>query len=58
MDLLRLETSEGNYIYSFLSFAWGVIADCDINSEKLRWIGELRYDLYGAYYWLKYKRQK
>ena len=58
MDLLRLETSEGNYIYSFLSFAWGVIADCDINSEKLRWIGELRYDLYGAYSWLKYKRQK
>ena len=28
---------------SFLSQTWGIISDIDINTENLRWIGDLRY---------------
>ena len=30
-------------IYSFLSAGWGFISDVDIESEKLRWMGDTRY---------------
>lgn len=36
-------------VYSFLSFAWSTIADVDLNSEPLRWIGPLRFELWGTY---------
>lgn len=36
-------------VYSFLSFAWSTIADIDLNSEPLRWIGPFRFELWGAY---------
>ena len=32
-----------------LSFAWAIIADIDINSESLRCLGNMRYDIYGAW---------
>lgn len=41
-----LETKCLNYIssiYSFLSAGWGFISDVDIESEKLRWMGDTRY---------------
>lgn len=34
---------------SFLSFNWGCIGDLDVDSEKLRWLGAIRLDLWGAY---------
>jgi sphingosine kinase len=50
MDLTEIETEyEKHKIYSFLSTFWGVIADCDINSEVLRWMGSARFTVWGAY---------
>ena len=36
----------GKLQYSFLSLAWGFISDVDIESEKLRFLGTLRIDIY------------
>ena len=40
-------------IWSFLSLSYGYIADVDIYSEKLRWLGRARFDVYGAFKMLK-----
>ena len=42
----------------FLSMAWAVIADCDINSEVIRWAGEPRFTLWGIYRVLNVKSYK
>ncbi len=31
--------------WSFLQFAWGVVADVDLESERFRWAGAFRYDI-------------
>jgi sphingosine kinase len=50
MDLTEIEAEyEKQKIYSFLSTFWGVIADCDINSEVLRWMGTARFTIWGIY---------
>ena len=36
----------GHRCYSFLSLSWGLVSDVDIESEKLRFLGSLRFDLY------------
>jgi sphingosine kinase len=36
-------------VYSFLSVAWSVIADIDLNSEVMRCLGPLRFDLWGVW---------
>lgn len=36
-------------VYSFLSLEWAILADVDINSEFLRFLGVLRFELYA--YW-------
>ena len=33
----------------FLSMAWAFVADCDINSEAIRWAGEPRFTIWGVY---------
>lgn len=33
--------------FSVLMFAWGLVADIDIESEKYRWMGSARLDFYG-----------
>jgi sphingosine kinase len=38
---------EKEKVYSFLSCSWTIIADCDINSEVIRCIGNPRFVLYG-----------
>lgn len=45
IDLVLLQTPT-DQIYSFLSVAWGIIADIDYESEKLRSIGSTRFVLY------------
>ncbi len=45
LDLAKIEQNGQNY-YSFLSFSWGIISDVDIESEKLRFLGRLRTDIY------------
>ena len=34
---------------SFLTYAWGLIADCDYESECLRWLGHVRSDIWALY---------
>lgn len=38
----------GAHHYSFLSTEWAIVADIDIESEKLRFLGDARFDCYGA----------
>ncbi|PSB11402.1 sphingosine kinase [Pleurocapsa sp. CCALA 161] len=41
-------TQNGQEYYSFLSLAWGLISDVDIESEKLKFLGALRFDVYAV----------
>lgn len=45
MDLLSLQTACGQRLFSVLSLAWGFIADVDLESEKFRRLGEIRFTL-------------
>ncbi|XP_030380702.1 sphingosine kinase 1 [Scaptodrosophila lebanonensis] len=49
MDVVRVELAQRNkhfVKYSFLSVGWGLIADIDIESERLRSIGAQRFTLW------------
>lgn len=48
MDLIVLEHEELPPMYSFLSLTYAFVADLDIESEKLRCLGGLRFDVYGV----------
>ena len=41
LDITHVKVGQQEY-YSFLSVSWGVLADIDINSEILRFLGETR----------------
>ncbi len=45
-------------VYSFLSFEWCFMADIDMNSEFLRFLGGLRFEIYGLWRLLKVRRYK
>uniref|UniRef100_A0A8C3YQI0 Sphingosine kinase 1 n=1 Tax=Catagonus wagneri TaxID=51154 RepID=A0A8C3YQI0_9CETA len=45
MDLLSLQTASGLRLFSVLSLTWGFIADVDLESEKFRGLGEMRFTL-------------
>ena len=45
IDLVLLQTPT-EQVYSFLSVAWGILADIDYESEKLRSLGSTRFTLY------------
>ena len=47
-DLALVRQTNRRY-YSFLSLAWGLISDVDIESEKIRFFGALRFDLYALF---------
>lgn len=50
MDLTEIEAEyQQAKIYSFLGTFWGILADCDINSEVLRCIGPARFTIWGTY---------
>ena len=50
IDLTELDCEyEKKKIYSFLSVAWAIIADVDINSEAIRSIGPPRFTVWGAW---------
>ena len=57
-QIFSKDTSQPKKSYiSFLSFAWGLIADCDFESECLRWLGHLRSDLWAVYRGMICRRQ-
>jgi len=43
MDLVSVQLSSGRRLFSFLSVAWGFVADVDIESEKYRHAGAARF---------------
>lgn len=43
MDLVKVEQEGRDVLWSFLSIAWGVMSCIDIESEKMRWMGETRF---------------
>ncbi|XP_049428198.1 sphingosine kinase 1-like [Epinephelus fuscoguttatus] len=43
MDLVSIHLSSGLRLFSFLSLAWGFVADVDIESEKYRHVGAARF---------------
>ena len=43
MDLVAIDTSSGQRLYSFLSVGWGLMSDVDIESEKYRSMGNARF---------------
>jgi len=45
MDLIKVTTLKNIY-YSFLSLGWGLMADIDIESERLRILGEPRFTIW------------
>ncbi|KAJ8683243.1 hypothetical protein QAD02_019035 [Eretmocerus hayati] len=47
MDLVRVETRKQT-LYSFLSVGWGLLADIDIESERLRAIGGQRFTIWSV----------
>ena len=50
IDLTELDCEyEKKKIYSFLSVAWAIIADVDINSEAIRCCGPPRFTVWGAW---------
>ena len=48
MDLSRYETKSSTYL-SFLTFSWSIIADIDIESEAIRFMGFLRMDIWAVW---------
>ena len=48
MDIATVETMDRKPVYMTLLGSWGMVADIDIESEKLRKIGETRF-LLGMY---------
>lgn len=44
-SLLSLQMGSGQRIFSVLSLAWGFIADVDIESEKFRRLGKMRFTM-------------
>lgn len=47
MDLVRVET-RNRILFSFLSVGWGLLADIDIESERLRAIGGQRFTVWSV----------
>lgn len=45
MSLLSLQLASGQSLFSMLSLAWGFIADVDLETEKYRCLGEMRFTL-------------
>ncbi|KAJ2818555.1 Sphingosine kinase 1, partial [Coemansia erecta] len=48
IDIMSATMSSGLVEYCFLSLTWGLLGDIDIESERMRWAGAARLDLYGT----------
>ncbi|KAJ1976310.1 Sphingosine kinase 1 [Dimargaris verticillata] len=47
MDVIALSRPDGSVTYGHLNTLWGIIADVDIESEKIRWAGSMRLSIWG-----------
>ena len=57
IDLSKHQT-QNSTLYSFLSYEYAMVADIDIRSEIIRWMGSLRFDLWGALSVLRMRRYR
>ncbi|KAJ2313412.1 hypothetical protein H4S02_001753 [Coemansia sp. RSA 2611] len=48
IDIMSATLASGHVEYCFLSMTWGLLADIDIESERMRWAGAARLDLYAT----------
>ncbi|PWA56274.1 diacylglycerol kinase, catalytic domain-containing protein [Artemisia annua] len=55
LDVATIWQGETRF-FSVLMLAWGLIADIDIESEKYRWMGSARMDIYGLQRALKLRK--
>ena len=46
-DLSHYQTTSNSYT-SFLTYTWAMIADIDIESERIHWLGEMRFDVWAV----------
>lgn len=58
IDLSEHQTQDGATTYGFLSYSYGTMADVDIRSEVIRWMGSFRYDIWGALMVLRMPRYR
>ena len=49
LDLCRYDMRGSPPFYSFLALEWALVADIDLGSEALRWLGPLRFTLAAVY---------
>ncbi|KAF9911065.1 Sphingosine kinase 1 [Linnemannia zychae] len=56
LDIFSLSQLNKPRIYSMLSFSWGMMADSDIESDKYRWLGPLRFDVAGLIRMVRLRR--
>ena len=58
LDLFLVRGPGPDTRLGFLSLGWGLITDVDLGSEPLRWLGSLRFTLYGLLKVAKHKRYR
>ncbi|KAF9120746.1 hypothetical protein BGW39_011125 [Mortierella sp. 14UC] len=56
LDIFSLSQLNRPRIYSMLSFSWGMMADSDIESDKYRWLGPLRFEVAGLIRMVRLRR--
>ncbi|XP_042891190.1 sphingosine kinase 2-like [Penaeus japonicus] len=58
MDLVLMQTPEGKKTLSFLSLGLGLLSDIDIESERLRSLGETRFVIWAVARWANLRKYK
>lgn len=56
-DLSLYNTASKSY-WSFLTFSWSMLADIDIDSELVRFLGPFRFDIWGLWCTIKMKKYR
>ena len=58
LDLSLVTTTDHQRFHSFLLLGWGLIADIDLKSEGMRWMGETRLYLAAVYFAMRRRRYR
>ncbi|KAG0335127.1 Sphingosine kinase 1 [Podila humilis] len=56
MDIFSLSQLDRPRIYSMLLFGWGITADADLESDRYRWLGALRFEIAGFVRMIRLRR--
>ncbi|KAG0197617.1 hypothetical protein BGX28_008870 [Mortierella sp. GBA30] len=56
LDIFSVSQRDRPRIYSMLLFSWGMMADADIESNKYRWLGGLRFEIAGFVRMIRLRR--